>query len=412
MIIRVAFIVNRFPKLSETFILNQITGLMDRGVDVDIYARHPSMHPKIHADVQRYNLIDRTCYLGIKESDFGLTGEAISGLMRRSYRQSQTISKLLDGNPLEERLDSISALCKDMLSSGQGRYDIIHCHYGPNGCLGVLLKDVGVLDGKVVTTFHGYDLSRLLKQKGNDVYDYLFEKGELFMPISERWRKKIGELGCDKRKIVVHKMAVDTRKFKLISRGRRRTTNKVRLLTIGRLSKKKGIEYGIRAVARVVEKYPWVEYRIVGDGHIRSKVEALIEELKIAGKVEVLGWMQQEDIIKLMEKADILLAPSVRSADGNEEGIPVVLMEALAQGIPVISTWHSGIPELIQDGESGFLVPEKDVGALAEKLEYLITHPKIWSEFGRKGRKFVEEHHDIERQNDQLLEIYQRLLVK
>ena len=105
-----------------------------------------------------------------------------------------------------------------------------------------------------------------------------------------------------------------------------------------------------------------------------------------------------------------MLAPSVTSQNGDCEGIPVAIVEALAWGLPVLSTLHSGIPEVIQDGESGFLVPERDTEALAEKLEYLIEHPELWPEMGRKGRKYVEEHYDIDKLNDRLVEIYQRLL--
>lgn len=100
-------------------------------------------------------------------------------------------------------------------------------------------------------------------------------------------------------------------------------------------------------------------------------MEELAGESNIADKVKLLGWKQQEEIVTLLNDADILIAPSITGNDGDQEGIPVVLMEALAQGIPVLSTQHSGIPEVVQDGKSGFLVPERDVDALAEKLVFL-----------------------------------------
>ena len=93
-----------------------------------------------------------------------------------------------------------------------------------------------------------------------------------------------------------------------------------------------------------------------------------------------------------MADSDILLAPSVTSKDGDQEGIPVVLMEAFANGLPVISTYHSGIPELVQDGISGFLVPERDVDALKEKINQLILQSELRSRMGLAGRKYVERH--------------------
>jgi len=104
------------------------------------------------------------------------------------------------------------------------------------------------------------------------------------------------------------------------------------------------------------------------------------------------------------------LAPSITSQNGDQEGIPTTLMEAMACGLPVLSTFHSGIPELVQDGQSGFLVPERDVEALAEKLEHLLNHQECWSEMGLAGRKFVEANHDINKLNDRLVEIYEQLL--
>ena len=91
----------------------------------------------------------------------------------------------------------------------------------------------------------------------------------------------------------------------------------------------------------------------------KNTLEGLIEELNVGNNVKLLGWRHQEEIIELMKHTDVFIAPSVVGGDGDEEGIPVVLMEALAQGMPVLSTQHSGIPELVQDGESGFLVPRE-----------------------------------------------------
>ena len=114
--------------------------------------------------------------------------------------------------------------------------------------------------------------------------------------------------------------------------------------------------------------------------------------------------------MKILSNSDILLAPSITAHDKDQEGIPVVLMETMAMGLPIISTLHSGIPELVQDGISGYLVPERDVDALAEKLNYLIEHPELWSEMGKAGRAFVEENFNIDKLNDRLVEIFQSLL--
>ena len=101
---------------------------------------------------------------------------------------------------------------------------------------------------------------------------------------------------------------------------------------------------------------------------------------------------------------------SVTASDGDKEGQGLVLQEAQGMGLPVLSTLHNGIPDGVLDGKSGFLVPERDVDGLAQKLDYLLENPQVWSEMGLAGRKFVEQHYDINKLNDKLVQIYQDLL--
>jgi colanic acid/amylovoran biosynthesis glycosyltransferase len=113
---------------------------------------------------------------------------------------------------------------------------------------------------------------------------------------------------------------------------------------------------------------------------------------------------------KLFQEADIFVLTSVKATDGDMEGQGLVLQEAQAVGLPVLSTLHNGIPEGVIDGKSGFLVPERDVDALTERLQYLIEHPELWPEMGRCGRKFVEVKYDIKMLNSKLVRIYDALL--
>jgi colanic acid/amylovoran biosynthesis glycosyltransferase len=271
------------------------------------------------------------------------------------------------------------------------------------------LKDLKVSTGKFITAFHGSDMSRFLRHSANGIYDSLFVKGDLFLPISDRWKEQLIELGCRSEKIVVHRMGVDTRKFSFRPR-KPKNDAQIQLLTIARLVEKKGVEYGIQAVAKVVKRFPNIEYKIVGDGPLKGQLEKLIDELRLGERVALLGWREQEEVVQLMREADILLAPSVTSENGDQEGIPVVLMEALAQGLPVVTTYHSGIPELIHDNKSGLLVRERDLDGLVEKIEYLLVHQEIWGELGKEGRRYIEKNHDVDKLSEDLVELYKTLL--
>ena len=406
-LMKIAFIVNEFPSLSQTFVLNQITGLMDRGHDVTIFAEERGKDRKIHEDVRKYNLLGRTRYpLVIPQNMAGRIFHVYRYVQKLFMKNPRPMLHALNIVKYGSRASSLTLLYQIIPFLENGPYDIVHCHFGPCGNVGALLKELEVTGGKLLTAFHGYDMSKYIEKNGHEVYKNLFEKGDLFLPISECWKGKLIELGCSKEKIIVHRMGIDTKKFQFSPR-QPKPEKKIQLLTIGRLVEKKGIQYGVKAVAKVMQKFSHIEYKIIGDGPLRKSLEALIEELNVGDHVQLLGWKNQEDLVQLLMEADIVLAPSVTSQDGDQEGIPVVLMEALAQGLPVISTYHSGIPELVQHQKSGLLVQERDVPALVESLEYLLAHQEVWGEMGKAGREYVEEYYEIGKLNDQLVDLYE-----
>ena len=403
---KIAFIVNEFPSLSQTFVLNQITGLIDRGHEVDIFPQERGTHGKVHEDIRKYNLLARTSYPVVPSQN----------IIRRYCDALRHIGLLLMKNPRAifhslnflkygRKASSLTLLYTIIPFLDKGPYDIVHCHFGPCGQLGALLKELTVTKGKLLTTFHGYDMSRYLKKYGRHAYDSLFTQGDLFLPISEHWKNKLIELGCPLEKIVIHRMGIDTAKFTFPAR-KPKMNDKVQFLSIGRLVEKKGFQYSIRAVATIRETFPNIEYTIIGEGPLRRSLESLIDELHVGDCVHLLGWMRQDELVQALTDADILLAPSVTSHNGDQEGIPVALMEALALGLPVISTLHSGIPELIQDRKTGLLVPERDVDALSNKLKYVLLNQEYWAQAAKAGRKYVEENHEINKLNDQLVHVF------
>jgi colanic acid/amylovoran biosynthesis glycosyltransferase len=136
----------------------------------------------------------------------------------------------------------------------------------------------------------------------------------------------------------------------------------------------------------------------------------MVETLRVGDRVQFLGSKTREEVAELLAAAHLLLAPSVTAADGDQEGIPNTLKEAMAAGLPVVSTLHSGIPELVEDGRSGFLVPERDSEALADRVGWLVDRPDSWPDMGRAGRSRVEAEYDIAKLSIRLVELYQSVL--
>jgi colanic acid/amylovoran biosynthesis glycosyltransferase len=302
---------------------------------------------------------------------------------------------------------SFNLFRKGLIFLGEKPFDVYHCHFGGLGRLVADLIGIGAVQGKLITTFHGYDITKSVKQFGRNIYKRLFTTGDLFLPISYRWKDRLIELGCSEEKIVVHRMGVDLNKFNFSSR-RFCENKRLRLLTVGRLVEKKGVEYGIRGVCNAINTYPNIdfEYTIVGDGPLKEKLFLLVKELNLDKIVRIVGSKSHQEVRMLMDSADLLLCPSVTSSEGDQEGIPVVIMEAMACGLPVISTFHSGIPELVKDGETGFLVNERDVNGLAKKIKLLLENYNSLGDIGAKARTHIEKFYDIKKLNKQLVDLY------
>ncbi|BAB76900.1 colanic acid biosynthesis glycosyltransferase WcaL [Anabaena sp. FACHB-709] len=410
---KVAFIVWRFPVLSEAFILNQITGLIDRGHEVCIHPVNglPKDYTgKLHPVVEEYRLMERVCFPPHVPNNLIWRFFKGVGLFIRNIHQGscKTWRFFIPGRYGKEvatlkTFYRIVGLLKD------GSYDIIHCQFGTLAPIALAYREVGIISGKLITTFRGIDISKYVEENGIDVYEQLFQEGEFFLANCQFFGDRAINLGCNPDKLIIHGSGLDCNKFTFKPRYFP-ADGKVQVATTGRLVEKKGIEYAIRAVAKVAELYPNIEYQVIGDGDLKEDLEQLITELNIGHIVKLLGWKQQKEIVEILENTHIFIAPSVTAADGNQDAPVNTLKEAMAMGLPVISTRHGGIPELVTDGVSGFLVPERDAEAIAHKLTYLIEHPELWEEMGKAGRGRVAEKYDMNKLNDELVEIYQQML--
>jgi len=405
---KIAFIVSKFPSLSETFILNQITGLIDMGHEIEIFASNKSKDQKIHPEIEKYGLMEKVYYIKKPKNKLIRIIKGIWLFFSYFHKAPKKIINSLNIIKYKKNAVSLSLLYY-VIPFINKKFDIIYCHFGPNGKIGLKLKEVGV-KGKLITSFHGYDLSSYLKINGENTYEDLFRKGDLFLPISDYWENKLLELGCNKNRILVHRMGINLDKFiyheKILKQG-----ETIKLLTVGRLVEKKGHKYVIEALSKIIKKHNNIIYYIAGDGPLEDELIALSKRLKVDKHIKFLGSLRQDEIIKLFKNSHIFILASSTAENGDQEGIPVVLMEAQAVGLPIISTYHSGITELVLDEKSGFIVPEKDSSALAEKIRYLIEHPEIWSNMGRYGRKIVEKEYNIKILNRQLVKIYENLTV-
>lgn len=292
--------------------------------------------------------------------------------------------------------------------------NLVHAHYGISGYHFLLFKKIFKIP--MITTFYGYDLSIPSRYPvWRKRYKKLFAQGDLFLVEGYHMKNCLIALGCPENKILIQHLGINLDMIKFLPRIVKKE-EEIRILISASFREKKGIPYAIKAFAKVKTNNPGLRIKltIIGgsDGSCESEKEKKtilkeIEECGLDDSIDLLGYQSYPVLINEIYKYHIFLAPSVSALNGDTEGgAPVSIIEASASGMPILSTKHCDIPEVVLDGQSGYLVPERDIDALAERLEHLVLNPCIWEEMGFKGRRHIESKYNVKIQVQTLEEIY------
>jgi len=294
-----------------------------------------------------------------------------------------------------------------------GRPAIMHAHFATDGLLALpLARSLGL---PLVTTFHGFDVSRfrrklmlsgrlswmryaLLRQR-------LIDGGDLFLAVSEALRAKAIVQGYPAEKVVTHYNGINLARF-----ARSQTPPEPGLvLHVARLVEKKGTGLLIRALAMIKTHEPDARVVIIGDGPMRQELERLAARLGVASAVRFLGNISYDEVGAWMARAWLLAVPSVTASDGDSEGLPTTIVEAAASMLPVIGSDHSGIPEAIVEGQTGFIVKEGEVDPLAARIVQLLRSGDMRRHMATASRLLAESRFDEERQIGRLEGYYDQL---
>ncbi len=288
---------------------------------------------------------------------------------------------------------------------------ILHAHFGQLGALFAPVARRHRLP--LITSFHGVDVSRFARAPAwRDRFQLLWRCGQRFVAVGPKMAETLISLGAPRERVTIIPVPVNAQRFTYRERLPPGRGDPVHLLTVGRLVPKKGVDILLKAFARLSGGTP-VHLWIVGDGPERTRLENLAHTLGLGQRVVFWGWQPPDQVAHLMAKAHIfVLASRTDPVTGETEGTPTVLLEAQARGLPVISTRHADIPFIVREEESGILVPENNVEALAAALETLLRHPERWPHMGRAGRTLIEERHDTPRVIAQLEDLYDQVLAE
>jgi glycosyltransferase involved in cell wall biosynthesis len=267
--------------------------------------------------------------------------------------------------------------------------------YGTMGCLlAGVCREAGV---PLYVHFHGYDGSLLLRDPRQvRHYRRLFRCTAGIVAPSRFLANKLADAGCPQSKLHISSYGVDPFRF---SPTRRFPQH---VLAVGRLVEKKAPHYTIEAFGQIAQRYPQARLDMVGDGPLAERCCALIGDLGLDARVRMHGVQNSEFVARLMREASLFVQHSVTAADGDSEGLPVAILEAMASALPVIATRHSGIPEAVEHGVSGLLVDEGDVDTMAAAMAQLLDDRARAAAMGAAGRARVLAHFTLEQSRDRL----------
>lgn len=402
--LRIAYIMSRFPKLTETFVLNEIVAMEQEAEAVEIYPLMREKAEVVHKEALR--LMAQAHYTPFVS--LPILRATLHAMWRRPkvfWRTLRDVVRETWGNArflLAELALFPKAVYLASLFEAQG-IDHIHAHFAthPAAAAFIIHRFTGI---PYSFTGHGSDLHRFQEMLCLKVREATF-----VVAISEYNRQFIIE-HCGSETAsniqVVH-CGVDLQEFDDAQQKRTNAaTNRPVILCIGTLHEVKGQRYLLEAVALLKEKGLNVDCHFVGGGPDRESLAAMAERLGIANHVTFFGQRSREQVIAHLQGADVLVAPSVPSSDGRREGIPVVLIEAMASGVPVVASRLSGIPELVHHEETGLLAQPGASEELAAAMRRLCEDGALAQRLSRKARALVDAEFNLQRNTATLAQLF------
>ena len=283
------------------------------------------------------------------------------------------------------------------------RYEVVHGHFGTGACYAV--PYVRRYQLPFVVTFHGYDVPLLLSNERYHPKNWpyaafapgMLDNMTLGLCASRELFELLLDAGVPRERVRLYHLGIDLASF---VRGPRHPVPRV--VMVGRFIEKKGFEYGVRAFAAARERGAPGQLIIIGSGEREARLRALVAELRIADSVQFAGILSSSEVAGVLSESDVLMAPSVIAMDGNRESGVIAVKEGSASGLAALGTYHGGIPEIIDDGVTGFLVAERDVASLADRLHRVLTDRELCERLGAAGRAKMEREYDLTRQVAQL----------
>lgn len=383
---KIAYILDAFPKISETFILNEILAMQDKGIEIEVFAFTMPKEKKVHSQTQKVNNVKYFNNTFFFKKIYAHFYWFFKNPIKYVYTAFLAIN-------IENGLLKLFLLnLYDVMIVDRKKTNHIHAHFGKTASNMAML--INLLTGTPFTfTTHRYDIFQ--DPPGN--YKIKSNLAKKHITISEfNKRYLLDKFGIAPDKIKVIHCGID---FQTINQKMKNTDANI-ILSVGRLDKQKGFDNLIKACLELKKLNIAFQCLIIGDGIEKTNLSKLIENLELTNNIFLRGSMIQTEVLDLLSTSKLFVLAS------RSEGIPVSLMEAMAVGVPVIGPKVTGVGELIEDGEEGFLVEPEQIKLLSKKIELLLNDAGLREKFIKKGYEKVYRYFNLKTETDKLFEIW------
>jgi glycosyltransferase involved in cell wall biosynthesis len=379
---RVAYVVSLFPCWSETFVLREIQALRARGLDVRVFSLRPPREALVQTDAQP--LLADVVYPRPAAAVLGLARHPIAalGALREAWREAAPRGALA----VAKALYTVAVAAQFARTVRRLGVRHVHAHFATYPALAArTMRRIAGVSYSVTTHAHDIFLPNPHLRPNLDA-------AHTVVTISEYNRRHLAALGADDARMTVVPCGLDLAK---LQRGEGRARTGGSIVAVGRLVPIKGFAKLIDACALLQRRGVPFTCDIIGGGPLHDALEHRIAGYRLDGRVRLVGALEQAEVQARLAAAELCVVPSVRTPDGDQDGVPVALMEAMALEVPVVTTRVSGIPELVRDGVSGLLVEPGDVCALAAAIERLLRDRLLRARLALGGRAAVARRQDI-----------------
>ncbi|MGQ1787108.1 glycosyltransferase [Saccharicrinis sp. GN24d3] len=405
---RIAVVVGSFPQLSETFILSHLIGLIKDGHQITIFATELNTISKYHTQVEKYDLLNKVVIRPNPHIGVGKRWLLISKLL---WKNRKHLPKLLQ--TFLPRYYKSFALkgyfffeAIPFLQFSPNHFDLIHAHFGENGNKISYLKEIGIIDSKLIVNFHGHDVNHKGLVRSQNNYKTLENEADGLIFNSQYLLSKYKQLTNTRIPCYQIPVGIDLSIF--TPKKTKIHHTKVKFITVARLVDCKGIELVLEAMTHLDQcKF---EYHILGDGPNRENIEQIIKINNLNQNVFMHGALTQNAVIRHLKQNDYFLLFGITDKNGEIDAQGLVVQEAQACGLPVIVSNGGGIPEGVRDNITGYIIEEGNIEMLRNKLNEIIKQESYPIQMSIAASKYAHDNYSQHHINKLILNTYKVVL--